>query len=62
MHNIYWKLTFLKQTDYIIIHPDYILRLPFYRGFFENKKGSETSYKATFFVEFFDKIFFYNIA
>ena len=38
-------------------------QIPFYRGSFENGKGPRTSFQATFFIEFFDKKFwFYNIA
>ena len=33
--------------------------IPFYRGFFFPKKSARTSFKATFFAEFFDKDFFY---
>ena len=36
-------------------------QIPFYRGSFENWKGSGTSFQATFFTEFFDKFFSFVI-
>ena len=36
-----------------------LLRFLFYRGFFENCKGSVTSFQATIFTEFFDKKFYF---
>ena len=35
--------------------------IPFYWGFFKNKKWPRTSFHATFFVEIFDKIFLLQI-
>ena len=32
----------------------------FFRGFFENQKGPKTSFQATFFKEFFHKMFSYQ--
>ena len=36
-------------------------QIPFYRRFFENWKGSGTSFQATFFTETFDKKFSFAI-
>ena len=57
----------LRQATYIPdmcqrtikIYPNQhtISQIPFYRGFFEDKKGSGTSSQVTFFIEFFHEKF-----
>ena len=36
-------------------------QIPSYRGFFKNSKGPKTSFRAKFFIEFFDEEFLFVI-
>ena len=70
-HNLYWKMTFLNWATYIwyvvaklskfVKISTQIRQIPFYRGFFENEKGSGTSFQVIFFIELFDKNFAFVI-
>ena len=45
----------LLQKLFLLLRKSNLGFYIFYRGFFDNQKGSGTIFQATFFVEFFDK-------
>ena len=70
-HNFYWKMKFLKQATYIgyviakLSKSVQISMLTSLESLLQwilgNQKGPGTSLQATFFIEFFDKKFYFVI-